>query len=163
MTWGITVAPRMPAARRTDSVPSNCGTNMPPATAPQLGPARRTSRPNAATITPTRTVIVASRRRKPNDWRPRMPKAATPVIRAAVNSGMPKRRYRPSAAPTNSARSVAIAISSAWTQRKKTTGRGNRSRQTSGRFRPVAMPSLALIDWMSMAIRFADSTTHRSM
>src|SRR6058998_1138859 len=26
MTWGITVAPRMPAARRTDSVPSKCGT-----------------------------------------------------------------------------------------------------------------------------------------
>ena len=30
-----------------------------------------------------------------------------------------------------------------------------RSRQTSGRFLPVAMPSLALIDWISIAIRLA--------
>ena len=92
-----------------------------------------------------------------------MTKAATPVSRAAMKSGMPNRRFRPSAAPTNSARSVAIAISSAWTHKKKTTGRGKRSRHTSGRLRPVAMPSLALIDWMSIAIRLAASTTHRSM
>jgi len=40
-----------------------------------------------------------------------------------------------------------------------TTGRGNRSRHISGRLRPVAMPSLALSAWMSIAIRFASSTT----
>ena len=80
-----------------------------------------------------------------------------------MNSGMPKTRFRPSAAPTNSARSVAIAISSACNHRKITSGDGNRSRQTSGRLRPVAMPSFALIDWISMAIRFAASTTHSSM
>ena len=40
---------------------------------------------------------------------------------------------------------------------------GSWSRQTSGRLRPVAMPSLALIDWTSMAIRFAASTTHSSV
>ena len=34
-----------------------------------------------------------------------------------------------------------------------TTGRGNCSRQTSARFRPVAMPSLAESDWISIAIR----------
>ena len=67
------------------------------------------------------------------------------------------------AAPTNSARSVAMAISSAWIHRKMTTGRGNRSRQTSARFWPVAMPSLALSDWMSMAIRLAASTTQSSV
>ena len=67
------------------------------------------------------------------------------------------------AAPTNSARSVAMAISSAWIHRKMTTGRGNRSRQTSARFWPVAMPSLALIDWMSIAMRLAERTTHSSM
>ncbi len=39
---------------------------------------------------------------------------------------------------------------------------GTRARQTSGRFIPVAMPSLALIDWISIAMRFAISTTQRS-
>ena len=58
--------------------------------------------------------------------------------------------------------SVAIAISSAWTQSPNVTRRGNRSRQTSGRFIPVAIPSLALIDWISIAIRLATSTTQRS-
>ncbi len=40
--------------------------------------------------------------------------------------------------------------------------RGKRSRHTSGRFLPVAMPSFALIDWISIAIRFATTTTHSS-
>jgi hypothetical protein len=61
----------------------------------------------------------------------------------------------------NSARSVAIAIASAWTHRSTLTGFGQRSRQTSGRFFPVATPSLALIAWISIAIRFAISTTQR--
>ena len=39
---------------------------------------------------------------------------ARPVISPAVNSGTPNRRLRPSAAPRNSAMSVAIAITSAW-------------------------------------------------
>ena len=55
--------------------------------------------------------------------------------------------------------SVAIAITSAWIQSKKVTVRGKRSRQTSGRFMPVAIPSFALIDWISIAIRFAARTT----
>ena len=65
MTCGITVAPRMPAANRTDSVPSKCGTNAPAATEPHAGSARKTSRPNAITITPTSPVMVASSRRNP--------------------------------------------------------------------------------------------------
>ena len=68
----------------------------------------------------------------------------------------------PIAAPTNSAMSVAIAITSAWIQSRNVTVRGKRSRQTSGRFMPVAIPSLALIDWISIAIRFAARTTQRS-
>ena len=63
----------------------------------------------------------------------------------------------------NSARSVAIAMTSACTQRNRVTALGNRSRQTSGRFLPVAIPSLADIDWMSIAIRFAVRITHSSM
>ena len=60
----------------------------------------------------------------------------------------PKTRCSPSAAPTNSARSVAIAIASACSHSSTTTRNGSRSRQTSGRLRPVAMPSLALSDWI---------------
>ncbi len=75
----------------------------------------------------------------------------------------PNTRCRPSAAPTNSARSVAIATASACSHSSTTTRDGNWSRHTSGRLRPVAMPSLALIDWTSMAIRLAASTTHSSM
>ena len=75
---------------------------------------------------------------------------------------MSKRIASPSAAPVNSARSVAIAIASAWIQRNHVTGRGKRSRQTSARFWPVAIPSFADSDWTIIAIRFAASTTHRS-
>jgi hypothetical protein len=75
---------------------------------------------------------------------------------------MPKSRFRPSAAPMNSARSVAIAISSACTHSPNVTGRGNCDRHTSGRFIPVAMPSFALIDWISIAIRFEARITHSS-
>ena len=46
-------------------------------------------------------------------------------------------------------------MSSACIHRKITTGRGKRSRHTSARLTPVAMPSFALIDWMSIAIRLA--------
>ena len=104
--------------------------------------------------------ITASSRRKPRAWSARIPNAAAPVISAAGKSGMPKRMLRPIAAPMNSARSVAIAITSAWSQRKNVTDRGNRSRHTSGRFMPVAIPIFALIDWTSIAIRFAARTTH---
>ncbi len=67
------------------------------------------------------------------------------------------------AAPMNSARSVAIAMSSAWIQSATTTGYGNRSRHTSARLSPVAMPSFALIDWTSIAMRLAARTTQSSM
>ena len=75
---------------------------------------------------------------------------------------MPNSRLSPSAAPTTSARSVAIATTSAWSQRPIEARRGKFSRQSSGRFLPVAMPSLADWVWISIAIRFAASTTHSS-
>ena len=62
----------------------------------------------------------------------------------------------------NSARSVAIAMTSACTHSKNVTGLGKRARQTSGRFLPVAIPSFADIDWMSMAIRLETRMTHNS-
>jgi hypothetical protein len=64
------------------------------------------------------------------------------------------------AAPTNSARSVAIAISSAWIQSPMAAGRGNCSRHSSARLRPVATPTLADRYWISIAIRLAATITH---
>ena len=80
----------------------------------------------------------------------------------AANSGTPNSRFSAMAAPTNSARSVAMAISSAWTQRPQVTGRGKCSRHSSGRLRPVAMPTFADRFWISIAIRLAARITHSS-
>jgi hypothetical protein len=67
------------------------------------------------------------------------------------------------AAPTNSARSVAMAIASAWSQSPIVTGRLKCSRHSSGRLRPVAMPVLADRYCTSIAIRFAATITQTSM
>ena len=75
---------------------------------------------------------------------------------------MPKSRWKPSAAPTNSARSHAIATASACSQRKMRTGSENRSALSSARLSPVAMPSFALIVWISIAIRFETRMTQSS-
>ena len=75
---------------------------------------------------------------------------------------MPVSRWMPIAAPRNSARSVAIAITSACTQRKNDVRRENCSRQTSGRLRCVAIPSFADSVWISIASRFAATITQTS-
>jgi hypothetical protein len=82
------------------------------------------------------------------------------VIRPAANGGTPKSRLSAIAAPTNSARSVAIAMTSACTHRPQVTGRGKPARHSSGRLRPVTTPTLADRYWISIAIRFAPMITH---
>ena len=85
------------------------------------------------------------------------------MIRPAANGGTPKSRLSAIAAPTNSARSVAIAIASACSQSPSVTGFLKCSRHSSGRLRPVAMPVFADRYWTSIAIRFAATITHTSM
>ena len=80
--------------------------------------------------------MTASKRRWPLACSPRIPKATTAVISPAGKSGTLKSRLSAIAAPTNSARSVAMAMSSAWTHRPQVTGRGKCSRHSSGRLRP---------------------------
>ena len=75
---------------------------------------------------------------------------------------VPRSRSKPIAAPRNSARSVAIAITSACTQSPIEVRRENCSRQTSGRLLPVAIPSLADSVWISIAIRFEATITQTS-
>ncbi len=86
-----------------------------------------------------------------------------PVSTAAGNSPIPNSRWKPMAAPRNSARSVAIAIASAWSQRPIVRRRGNSLRHSSGRFWPVAIPSLAESVWISIAIRFEATITQSSV
>ena len=92
-----------------------------------------------------------------------MAKATTAVISPAANGGTPKSRLSAIAAPTNSARSVAIAIASACSQSPNVTGLEKCSRHSSGRFLPVAMPVLADRYCTSIAIRLAATITHSSM
>ena len=80
----------------------------------------------------------------------------------ASNSGTPNSRFSAIAAPTNSARSVAMATSSAWTHSPQVTWRGKWMRHSSGRLCPVAMPIFPERFWMSMASRFAATMTQRS-
>jgi hypothetical protein len=82
---------------------------------------------------------------------------------AAGKRGMPSRSWMPSAAPRNSARSVAIAMNSAWIHSPIEVLREKRSRQTSGRFRPVAIPSFADSVWISIAIRLEATITQTSV
>ena len=107
-------------------------------------------------------VIASSNRRKPRVWSSRIANAITPVISPATSIGTPNSRFRPSAAPRNSAMSVDIAMISAWIHIPQLTGRDQCPRMFSGRLWPVTTPSLADRYWISIAIRFASRTTHSS-
>ena len=152
----------MLTASRAEPPPETCGTNRPRVTPETDGLLRSTSRPNARTTTATSPVSVASSRRKPQTCMPRMMKAATPASTAASHSDRPNTRCRPSAAPTNSARSVAIATASACSHSSTLARRPNRSRHSSGRLRPVASPALEVRYCTRMAIRLAIMMTHAS-
>ena len=82
-----------------------------------------------------------------------------PVMIMLARSGTWNSSDTPMAPPTNSARSVAIAATSATTHIAHTAGRGNWARHSSARLRPVTMPSLAESPWNSIAMTFASSTT----
>jgi hypothetical protein len=113
MTCGITVAPRMPVASSTLSVPANWGVKSPARTLSPSGLAYKTCKAKAMSITPTMEEMTASSGLKPRRCRVSMPKTPTPVSNPAGNKGMPKSKFKASAAPMNSARSVAIAMTSA--------------------------------------------------
>ena len=161
MTCGMTVAPTIPTAISSAS-PSNFGEKSWSAITLGSGVTRSSSNAKATTITPTKTAITASRRRKPVACSARIAKAQRTAITAPHPSGIPNSRLSPSAAPSTSARSVAIAITSAWSQSPKETLRGKLSRQTSARLRPVAIPSFAESVCTTIAIRFAASTAQSS-
>jgi hypothetical protein len=80
-----------------------------------------------------------------------------------IGSGTPNSRFSATAPPTISARSVAMATASACTHSPQVTGFGSRSRHRVARSRPVASPSFAVRDWMSIAMRLAATMTQSSV
>ena len=106
--------------------------------------------------------MASSNGRNPRLCRASSANATIPVMSPPVNSGIPNSRFSAIAPPITSARSVAIATNSACTHIPRDTGRGNRSRHSSGRLLPVASPSFADRVWMSMASRLAPMITHSS-
>ena len=122
MTCGITVAPTMQTASSAEP-PGSLGTK-PRATAPAGG---RALAHFEAEREHDHADEGGDRRLEPAeaaDLHARMANAATPVRIAEIHSGRPNTSCRPSAAPTNSARSVAIATASACSHRNTTTRNG---------------------------------------
>ena len=151
----------IPTARYKELLPLRCGTK-PFSVEWADGPMFSVSYRKPAKMIPSSAVIASSNRRTPWRCSSRIPKAIPPVMKPATSSGTPNSRLSPIAAPRNSATSVDIAITSAWTHIERLTHRGERARTSSGRLWSVAIPSLADRYWISIAIRFAASTTHSS-
>ena len=163
MACGMIVAPRIDAASSTEFVPSNRGTS-PLATAPASGGAKKTP-----AVKPTVMISTSAKITRSNVRGPRRVCTVstiiemTPVITPPVRRGRPKSRLSATAPPMISARSVAIATSSACSQYSRlASGRCRRAPRSSGRLVPVTMPSLAERYWISQAITLPARTTHTS-
>ena len=76
---------------------------------------------------------------------------------------MPNSRLNPSAAPMNSARSVAMATSSITTHIPQTTGAGKVAAAEFGQVAAGGDPQLGGQAWISIAIRLLATTTHSSV
>ena len=85
-----------------------------------------------------------------------------PVSTPAGKSGMWKSRLKPSAAPRNSARSVAMATHLGDAPHAPDDRARELVATHLGQVRPVAMPSLAESDWISIAIRLLATMTQTS-
>ena len=117
MTWGINVAPRMPAARyRPSPRAPKVGTAAPRIAAVQWMWLRATITANDIAITATRAPISNSNGRNPRFSSVRIAITVTNVSNADNGMENPARRWNPSAAPRNSARSVKMATASACSQ-----------------------------------------------
>ncbi|GAP60749.1 hypothetical protein AHiyo1_43350 [Arthrobacter sp. Hiyo1] len=155
----MTVAPSIEAASSRVSGPSKCGTR--PARTP-AGDGGRTMSParNPMVITASRPMITSSKRCCVRwSWIARIPIETAPTIRAPTGRGRRNRSWSATAPPTTSARSVASATTSAWSQKRRRPRGRRRSLRSSGSVRPVTIPSLADWYWMSMAIPFAIAST----
>ena len=143
MACGITVAPRIEAAINTESAPWKRGI-MPLTTSPGFGGAtnRPAMKPNV--IISSITMMIRS-----NvvcvlpPWNHSITVEITPIAKPPMNSGNPNSRFRAMAPPITSARSVAMAMTSACIKGVKRPGIAHTFTSSSGRDLLVTMPSLA--------------------
>ena len=116
MAWGMIVAPMIETASSTEFVPSKRGTR-PATTEPASGGAMKTP-----AVKPTMMISSNATMTRSNVRGPRRVCTMstiieiTPVITPPASSGRPNNRFSATAPPMISARSVAIATSSACTQ-----------------------------------------------
>ena len=143
MACGITVAPRIEAAISTESVPWKRGI-MPLTTSPGLGGA--TNRPamkpnviisNITMMMRSNVVCVLP------PWNHSITVEIAPITKPPMNSGNPNSRFRAMAPPITSARSVAMAMTSACIKNMNRPASLIRSPSSSGRDLLVTMPSFA--------------------
>ena len=116
MACGMIVAPRMDAASSTDPAPSKRGTR-PPTTPAGSGGATKTPATKPIVMIAMSAMMTNSKGRAPRRFCTvsRIIETA-PVMNPPSSSGTLKRRLRATAPPMISARSVAIATSSACNQ-----------------------------------------------
>ena len=143
MACGITVAPRIEAAINTESTPWKRGI-MPLTTSPGFGGAtnRPAMKPNVITSSITmmmRSNVVCVL----PPWNHSITVEIVPITKPPMNSGNPNSRFRAMAPPITSARSVAMAMTSACMKNMKRPASLIRSPSSSGRDLLVTMPSLA--------------------
>ena len=84
------------------------------------------------------------------------------MMQPPMNSGSPNNRCNAIAPPISSARSVAMAMTSAWAKNRNRPASPIRSPSSCGSDLPVTMPSLADWYWMRTDIMFASASTHTS-
>ncbi len=162
MACGITVAPSIDAAINTVAVPLKRGIR-PEATCTGFGGSmnRPAMKPNV--ITSSNAMIIFSNRRWVGPfWKISSTVDTAPMTQPPTNSGRPNSSFSAIAPPITSARSVAMAITSACMKNMYRPASPKRSPRISGRLRPVTMPSLADWYWMSTLMQFASTSTHTS-
>ena len=163
MTCGITVAPMIPVASRMLSVPAKPGTNRCLATWPPSGCDSKISKREGEHdhadhrhdpgLEPAEAHLLQAEDREGADAGEH-PGGEQRDPEQQVEARAPRpppRRCR-----------VGMATTSAWIQSPIDGGRRKVSRQSSGRFLPVAMPSFADWVWTTIAIRLAARTTQSS-
>ena len=106
--------------------------------------------------------MTISKARYPRERSASTANATVPMMIPPGSSGMPNSRYRATAPPITSARSVAMATNSACTHMHPVHRSGQAFPAQLGRLRPVARPSFAVSVCTSIAIRFATTTTQTS-
>ena len=162
MACGMTVAPSMEVAINTVAEPLKRGIR-PAATAFGSGGAMNSPAMKPNVITSSNAMMSFSNMRCVAPfWKISRIVETTPIMHPPRNSGRPNSRLRAMAPPITSAKSVAMAMTSACIKNMNRPPSPMRSPRISGRLLPVTMPSLADWYWISTLMQLAITSTQTS-